>query len=141
MWCNDVRASIIWYAKNSVVQFRLKDYDSTVSLIEHVNTLTFHSQLGSENNVHKVFQTAVDDVLTVGNGYRPGSQTVAVLMTDANPESQELAWTHVQALKVKVSKVFVVAIGQQWDRFELEFISSSPAFFYDVSYFYLNLYH
>ena len=134
LWCNDVRASIIWYAKTTFVQFYLKDFDSTVKLIEHINTLTVHSQLGSANNVHLAFQTAVSNVLTTANGFRPSSETSVILITDTNPANRELTWTHAQTLKVKVTKVFVVAVGQAWDRFELEYISSSPAYFYDVSF-------
>lgn len=95
----------------------------------YLKTLTHRSLVltGDQTNIAAGFRIARTDILSEARGYRPDKVTAALLITDGESNVEKLqTLPEASALKAMGVEVFVVGVGTQINRIELEALASQP---------------
>lgn len=118
-----VRVGVISFSKTVTPQFGLGDYSGRADMFRKISSITWE---GFGTNTGEALSYLHTKGLSSKNT-RPGIPHIAIVLTDGMSQNMPVTLQQAKLVHENGITVFVIGIGSQVDKMELEAIASKPA--------------
>lgn len=120
---NDVRVAFVTYSSGFRANFDFQRYALTADVQKAILAV---QKVEGGTDTHLALKYAADSLFTVQAGSRSSAARVVIIITDGKSDNKIDAYKNSQMLKDKGITVFVIGIGSQVDKQELDNLASNP---------------
>ncbi|KAK3764736.1 hypothetical protein RRG08_042046 [Elysia crispata] len=120
---NNVRVAFVTYSSGYRANFDFQRY-TTTSDVQTAILAVQKTEGGTDTDL--ALKYAANSLFTAQAGSRPSAARVVVIITDGRSDNKIDAYKNSQMLKDRGITVFVIGVGNQVDRQELDNLASNP---------------